>query len=136
MDLADAEFAPEGYVTEDDWLHPSLGHTGTRLACYPVRQRPNANRQIILDTEVMFQFFDAYDRQIDPEQAVSPARIEQFAERFLRALQKGNSPSTDHTWFFNLIDLEYPRDPTGNRTRFEARILVKSGNPSIVETTG
>lgn len=135
MALADAEFAPEGYVTEDDWLHPSLGHTGTRMAVYPVRQRPASNA-LIFDTEVTFQFFDHYDREIDPEQAVSPARIENFAERFMRALQGGNSPSTPHTWFFNLLEIEYPRDPTGNRTRFEARIQAKSANPTIHETTG
>ena len=136
MALADAEFAAEGWVTEDDWLHPSLGHTGTRMACYPEAQAPNGNYGLVLDTEVHFQFFGYYDREIDPEQAVSPAVVEQYAERFMRRLQSGNSPSTQYMWYLNLLDLTYPPDPTGNKTRFVARIAVRSGDPSLVETTG
>lgn len=136
MAIADAEFAPEGFVTEDDWLHPSLGHEGTRLACYPEAQAFSRSEALVMDTEIHFQFFDYYDRQIDPEQAVSPVQIEQYAERFIRALQRNNSPSTDHLWYFNLVDIEYPRDPTGNKTRFVARIVAKSGDPSIIETAG
>lgn len=136
MQIADAEFAAEGWITASDWLHPSLGHSGTRMGCYTEVQAPNREHGLILDTEVHFQFFGYYDKEIDPEQAVDPAIVENYAERFMRALQVGNAPNLSHAWFLNLMDITYPGDPTGNKTRFIARIAVRSGDPSLVETTG
>lgn len=134
--LVEAEFAAENLVVEDDKLHESLGHEGPRLAVYPERERPMGSNRLVLNTELIFQFFDSYERDIDPEQAVSPAIIEEKAERFKRALQKGNSPSTGHLWYFDIEQIEYPRDPTGNKSRFVATILARSQNAGLVETTG
>jgi hypothetical protein len=133
--VIDAEFVVEGIVAEHDKIHESLGHLGPRVAIYPDSEGPaieDANQQI---TDLTVQFFGKYDRQIDPEQRVDPRAIVDLAHRFRMAFytyERAN-PGTDDVWFMHVLDIRYPDDPTGNKTRFVARIRCYGTNAALIE---
>lgn len=134
--LVEAEFAAEGFKVTNDRIHASLGHDRTRLGCFPGRETTFAANQLVLETEVVFQFYGKYNKDVDPEQKVDPAQVEGYAERFRQALENGNSPGTRAVWYFTVQEIAYPPDPTGNMTRFEARVLARGENSNLVESTG
>lgn len=133
--LLDAEFAPEGFATDNDRLHGSIGWKGTRIATSPVRSSPKANDFNVMRMELLVQFYGKWSKEVNPEQKVDPEVIEVFAERFRRALRTGD-PNTSSVWFFRLLSISYPPDPTGNLTRFEAQVEAVANNPALLETTG
>lgn len=119
----------------DDRLHESLGSKGTRIGTYPVRARPRLNNQLVMESEIVVQYFGRWRKEINPEQKVDPAITETVAERFRRALRTGD-PNSGRVWYFELQSLEYPPDPTGNITRFVATVIARGDNPALIETTG
>jgi len=133
--LIEAEFAVEGFTVADDHLHESIGWEGTRLATSPLRERPLAKDNAVLICEIKFQFYGKWKKEIDPETKVNPAKIENYAERFRRAIEAGD-PHTSSVWYFNLLEIAYVHDPTGNKTRFEARVDAVTSNSAIWETSG
>lgn len=135
MALLAQEFKPEGIEIVGDLLHRSVGNKGARIGVSPLREAPWTKSSLILQTNVFVQFYNQWEEIIDPLQIVDPTTIEVFAERFKRKLFK-NDPNTNSTWFFSLISLAYPPDPTDNITRFEATVTAWGNNPSVVETLG
>lgn len=131
-----AEFAAEGWVPVADILHKSLGRDGkTRIGVSPMRESAIANNALLQRHTILVQFYRPWKDIIDPDQIVDPTDIETLAERFKRSLVR-NDPDTNSAWYFELQDIEYPHDPTGNATRFEARVIAWGSNTSLVETTG
>lgn len=129
------EFDDELYITfQRDRLHESLGSDG-RLY---VGVSPNEDRadNIELSAEVMLQFYDAYDLEIDPQQQVDPSVVTNKAERMRRALAYVRTTGTDHVWFFDVTTTRYPTDPTGNKSRFEMVIRARGNNSGLIETIG
>jgi hypothetical protein len=135
IDLLEEEFTSEAFPVVSDRLHPSLGYTETMIGVYPVREAHSTVGNV-LEIEVMVQFYAYWEKKVDNFQQADPALIENFAERFRRRLQTANSPGTPHMWFYYIEDITYPPDPTGNITRWEARILGRGNNSEIIETTG
>jgi hypothetical protein len=133
--LLKVEYAPERIPVLSDRLHASVGNQGAKIGVSPVRETPWSRSAIALQTSILVQFYDNWDQIIDPTQTVDPAKIENHAERFKRLL-RDNDPQTDHTWYFTLVELSYPPDPTDNITRFEATVTAWGNNPALVETTG
>lgn len=130
------EFAAEGFPIYDDRLHPSLGGEGkTRIATSPIRSTPMASNKMVLITEILVQFYGKWTKKVDNEQQVDPLRIETFAERFRRRMHISD-PHRPDAWYFDVREITYPHDPTGNITRFEARVAVVGNNPALIETTG
>lgn len=135
--LLGTEFAPEQFPVRDDKLHASLGSKATTLGVYCARTISSPRDRYVSEIEVVVQFYARYDLRVDPEQTVSPKPIEAFAERFRQALQAGSSdPNTGSVWYFTLERIDYPDDPTGNKTRFEAYLRARGNNTALVETTG
>jgi hypothetical protein len=129
------EFAAEGIVVRPDKLHESLGQ-GTPIAgSYPEGERPHASG-IVATTVITVQVFMAWDPQIDPTQAVDPALIEAWSWRFQRAVKTAAMPNVQNLSYYNVAEILYPDDPTGNKTRFYATVIGYGANPSIGETTG
>lgn len=136
----DTEFAPEGLVCLPDRLHEAITHqaAGVSVDNEVVTQAGIVNR-----IEISLQVFQAVDLQIDPEQQVDPGNIIGWAHRLMRRFQSphpvsGNMWSTldtDSAYWFNLVAISYPLDPTGNKTRFEMDLDGFGDNPSLVETT-
>lgn len=135
--LLATEFAAEQFPIRDDKLHASLGSKGTILGVYCDRTVSSPRNRYVSEIEVVVQFYARYDLRVDPEQSVSPKVIEAFADRFRRALQAGGAdPNTGSVWYFTLERIDYPDDPTGNKSRFEAYLRARGNNTALVETTG
>lgn len=124
---------PATVQIKNDRLHPSQGSKGTVVGTSPVRSYPDQHNAQQLDIEILVQFFGRWRKEINPEQSVDPAAAEAFAERFRAALRDGD-PDTNGVWFFRLTSLDFPPDPTGNITRFEARVVAVGNNTALLET--
>jgi hypothetical protein len=133
--MIDAEFAPEGIVTQHDNLHESLGFQGPVAGISPARDLVNRNN-LIQETSLEVKLYNTWVKLVDPTQAVDPRIITNYAERFRRGLQSIVVPSTgiDVMWYFNLVQIEYPNDPTGNKSRFVATVRAWGNNSALVET--
>jgi hypothetical protein len=134
--LLTTEFTADGFLITGDKLHKSLGHDGqTRIGVSPIQEIPWQKDNNVALISLLVQFYGAWEARIDPELQVDPDAVEVYAERFKRRLQ-GNDPDVATAWYFNLADIVYPEDPTGNITRFEAKVTTYGTNTSLVATTG
>lgn len=133
---------PGPFTFYDDRLHDARGSDGELApggalgGVYPERSVERPGQGVVLETTAVIQLFGYWERQIDPTQTVSPATIEEHAERIRRAVQGASYTADNHLWFFQVIEMDYPKDPTGNITRCVARVRAYSDNSAIVETTG
>lgn len=134
--IIDAEFAVEGFTVLNDRLHESLGNNGTRLGISPNRERLLSGNDTVLTVEIFFQFYGKWNEEIDPTTKVDPAKFENYAERFRRAIEAASHVGDSHLWYFRLLEVNYPPDPTGNKSRFEATLLGYGNNAALVESTG
>lgn len=139
--IIEAEFAVEisnqNWTVHDDKLHRSLGGDGqSRFGLSPNTDQPWGRDQQVQITEVLVQFYGAYELEVNPEQHVDPAGVEAVAERLKRALKQATDPADPRAWFFNALTTTYLDDPTGNKTRFELVVQGYGNNAALVETTG
>lgn len=116
----------------NDRLSPSLGISKPVAACFPLRERANDDHGVVLEVEIGIQFYLRWNKQVEPTEVVDPAAIEDAAERFRGLIRE--LEGDDNRWFYNVDLINYPPDPTGNMTRFEAVVRVSGRNNSIVET--
>lgn len=135
-----AEFSVE--LASDDWhlwddkLHRALGEDGNYFGTSPNSESPWARDNQVLQTDILVQFYGKWDKEVDPKQQVDPAIVETYSERLKRRIRSTGDNPTSHGWYFNLIRVDYPDDPTGNKTRFEAILQGYGNNSVLVETTG
>lgn len=138
--VAGTVFAPEigtGWLLLDDKLHRSVGHDGIgRIGISPNSAQPWPRDQQVEAVEVLVQVYGPYELKVDANQTVDPAVVEDFAERFQRGIKAAGTASTSRSWYYNVIRVEFPDDPTGNKSRFEAVLQGYGQNPALVETTG
>ena len=129
-----AEFAPEGIVFKSDKMHAAMGNQGHVGAVYPDSEYTRDRRAIEQITTVYIQVFAKWQKEVDPSQQFDPTLVEGWADRLRTALKAVQTPALDHQWFFFLTQVDYTDDPTGNRSRFLARVQGHSGNSNLVET--
>lgn len=136
-DIIDNEFAPEGYKVIFDNLHESLGRQAVAVGVAPMEEAP-WNDALALEIWVEVRFYDLWKQEISPDTVVNPTRITAFAERLRDAVRRYNKDyfGTSRLWFFDLQRIQYPNDPTGNKTRFHATIRAYGNNAGLVETSG
>jgi hypothetical protein len=138
--IIDTEFAAEGLVAIHDELHESLGSQGTVIGISTDERGDvvNAANGLVLETWIQVRFQGGYNLQVNPSQTVDPRIITNYAERLRRAIRTANSPhfGTSQAWYYQITEIRYPRDPTGNKTRFFATIRAYGNNSALVETTG
>lgn len=134
--MLETTYAADGVEVRDDKLHASLGDKGTLLGVFTNRSTAGAANKLFNEYELVVQFYGSYLLEVKREQTVSPGVIENYAERFRRALQVGVDPRTGAVWYFELIRVVYPDDPTGNKSRFEAFVLARGNNAALIETVG
>lgn len=131
-----AEFTDQTYFFAADELHESLGSDGRiKVGVAPDRDTPRAGDMLLQETWFHVQWFGRWDPQIDPTQKVDPTPITVIAERLRRALRVASASIDDQVWYFNVVNVEYPRDPTGNKTRFVMTCQCYGTNSALVETT-
>lgn len=135
--LLEEEFEEEGLAIRSDRLHESLGTDGPVGGVYPAQTAPNVSNEVILESVVHVQLFRKWTPEINPKQAVDPGDIEEWAERLRRACQADHAAvGTKYLWFYSVVKIEYPADPSGNISRLIATVLARAQNPALVETTG
>lgn len=132
----ETEFAVEGFKLSFDHLHEAMGRDRVAVGIAPVEERASASRRVIAEHTLEVRFFDLWTDEVRPDTIVNPSKITAYAERFKRCLLAVNSPGTQMSWFFDVERIQFPNDPTGNKTRFIATIRAVGNNSSIVETTG
>lgn len=131
------EFAVEGFTAILDDIHESVGWNGPRIGIAPMYDIPKPDGYIVQETWIQLQFFNSWVKDINPDQTVDPSIIANFAERFRRRARTTSfNVGTQEVWYFNIERVDYPRDPTGNKTRFVATIRAFGQNAGLVETIG
>lgn len=133
--IVQAEFAGDGVNVRADKLHDSLGFDGPVAAAYPERQQTGEDG-ISEHMLVMVQLFRRYSLEIDPQQRVDPALIESWVGRLQRALAAADDPEQEGIWYYNVAGVEYPDDPTGNKSRALIAIEGFGNGPRMFETAG
>lgn len=124
-----------GLDVRSDKLNESQGQDSDIGAVYPSNAMENPRDGLVLDTTVYVQLFRKWDNRLDAKQVVDPAAIEEWAERLRRACQADlATPGDEHVWYFRVVRVDYPPDPSGNISRLLATVAVDSQNPALVET--
>jgi len=132
--IIDAEYAPEAYTAIHDFLHPAVGREGTRIGIAPESQEALSGNMYQQNIYITVKFYRRWDEDVDETKKVDPRPITEFAERFQNAVRGNDQIGTDSSWYFNVVRIRYPNDPTGNKTRFEADLVAYGSNPTLVET--
>lgn len=133
----DLEFAPEHFVLDYDNLHESLGRDGVYAGIAPTEDEAQRDKRLVQSTWVEVRFYDLWTDEIEPTTAIDPRRITQFAERFRDVIRRANdnTAGTSALWFFDVDRIQYPNDPTGNKSRFVATIRCMGNNNNLIETS-
>lgn len=133
--IVNSTFAAEGIVAIHDKPHPALGYDGPVVGIFPSYDQPNTRTKVAEEAYVEIHYLDAWDKQVNPTQAVDPRIITEKAFRLKRAIKTANVHLGSNMWFFNVERTEYPDDPTGNKTRFFMVIRAWGNNPALAETS-
>lgn len=134
--IINSEFADEQPEVLHDELHESLGQDGIYVGIAPVRAVPVPNNRVAQHTLLHVQFFDLWEKRVDPHMIVDPRRITDFAYRLQDAIRRASVTANGNMWYFQWEGTEFPRDPVGNKTRFDMTIRAWGNNAALVETTG
>lgn len=136
-DAFDAEFASEGFTMTFDNLHESLGRNRVDVGISPEEDNVNMRNALVQETWVEVKFYDLWRQEITPDTVVNPTRITSFAQRFRDCLRTTSvsTPGTGMVWYFDVRNIRYPNDPTGNKTRFVASVRAYGNNSNLTETT-
>lgn len=121
-------------IIQHDRIHESLGFDRRDY----IGISPEREPAIGLETriEALIQYYGGYSTEVDPLQIVDPRIITNKAERLRRAIQAAQVVANDQLWYLDVVAVDYPNDATGNKSRFEMRVLGRGNNSAIVETTG
>lgn len=136
--IIDAEFTDLAVVTQHDNLHESLGYMGTVAGVAPEYERPQGNDAVVNEIYLKVKFYGMFIKDVDNQQTVDPRVAATWAERFRRAVQAHNQAATGTTtlWYMSVTSVDYPKDPTGNKSRFEATVRAYGQNTALTETIG
>ncbi len=134
--IIDAEWSVEGWTAIHDNLHAGIGLEGTRIGIAPEDETPRGGRMVQTDIAITVKFYRRWDDTVNYTKKVDPRQIAEHAERFRKAIREYSGPHSGKVWYFNLVRLRYPNDPTGNKTRFEADLVAYGNNTALLETTG
>lgn len=132
--IIDTEFSDLGVTAEHDYLHDSLGAEARAVGVSPIAERPRAGELAVQETNVRVQFFDFWEPEADPTASVDPRIVAGYAQRLRDAIRVARTTGTDAVWFFDVVGVEYPRDPVGNLSRFVATVRAYGNNSALVET--
>lgn len=123
IDIVEDEFTAEAITVTNDKLPRAAGKDGATVAAvYPEAEYERPGRVIELVVPVVLQIYMAYEAEPDETIAVDPTVIEGYADRLREAFRTQSSGNTGDMWFLRLQRIDYPDDPTGNKSRLEARI--------------
>lgn len=126
-------FSAESVTVEPTKLLRAAARDGrTRVACSPdsAAEVPRAVNE--LEVSLLVQYYLPFDDEPDENRTVDPGPIEAIADRLRRAFGPNSSGITADQWFIRLRSITYPDDPTGHKTRLEARVTAWCENPAAL----
>lgn len=131
--VVEAEFADLGWTVANDKLPRAAGKDGrAKLAVWPEGTFEQFRDANVLDIEVILQVYLAYEAEPDEHIVRDPGEIEAIADRLRRAFsEEANVGGTSDFWFLRISRIDFPDDPTGNKTRLEARFTARCDNPTL-----
>lgn len=137
ISVFNAEFAPEGFVMIPDNLHEALGRYRVDVGIAPTDDSPMVTNRIAREMRMEVKFYGLWTDEISPDTMVDPTPITEYAERLMDALRRSQAtdPGSGKVWYFDVDRVQYPNDPTGNKTRFIMTIRAFGNNMNLVETT-
>lgn len=132
------EFSVEGFTAIHDMLHESLGQQRVTIGISPEVDRPMLGNRAVTEHRLLVQFYDFWKDEISPDTQINPLKITGYAERFKRAVKAATTPmaGTPELWYYDVDEITYPLDPTGNKSRFHAIVRAYGNNTNLIETTG
>lgn len=131
--VVETEFAPQSISVEADKLLRAAGRDGrTRVACSPVSESEVPRNVNELQVDLLLQYYLPFNDEPEENYAVDPTAIEAVADRLRRAFRTQSGGTTSDMWFLRLRRIEYPDDPTGNKSRLEAYITAWCDNPAAL----
>lgn len=130
--IFDSEFTTEGFVAAHDKLLRAAGMDGEAHAAVSVNNARADNRVASqLNVEVLIQLYLGFDPNPDPNRVVDPRVIQGYGDRLRAAFDpQATSGTTSDMWYFTVRDIDYPDDPTGNKSRLEATLIGYADNLS------
>lgn len=129
IDIVEDEFSAEGLIVTNDKLTRAAGKEGATVAAvYPEAEYERPGQVIELVVPVVLQIYMAYTAEPDETIQVDPGVIEDYGDRLREAFRTQSSGNTSEMWFLRLTRIDYPDDPTGNKSRLEARIEGHGNN--------
>ena len=112
-----------------------MGSDGAYCGVSTQRQAPRSGQMNDQEITVLVQFHLQYpkERPIEPKRVVDPTAIETVAEAFQLAVEDNGkgSGNTSGRWYFNIIGIDYPDDPIGQKSRAEITVVSHGTNPAI-----
>lgn len=135
--IIDAEFEPENITAIFDNLHEALGRFAVAVGIAPIEDVVQNSNAVVQETWVEVKFYDLWTDEVDPGTIIDPTKITDYAERFRDACRRSQAtdPRTGMVWYFDVRRIQYPNDPTGNKSRFVATIRAFGNNAGLVETS-
>ena len=130
QDILNAEFKTERISVRVGFTDNSLAQYGLVAAVYPISEEPQPDDRLALLTTIGVDFLTIWEPDPDVDRIVDPATIEDYAYRFRTALGAYQQTGTSTIWWFQLEELTYETDPTGNISRFNAVVVAYGQNPA------
>lgn len=132
--IFDDEFTTEGFVAGNDKLLRAAGKDGSAQAAVSANfSEPDRNVQCQLNVEVLVQLYLAFDPTPNDSLVIDPTTIQNYGARIRSAFSPAaTSGISDELWYFTVGRIEYPDDPTGNKTRLEARVIGYADNQAAM----
>ena len=128
IDILNTEFKSDRISVRPGFTDNSLGQTGLVAAVYSIGEEPNPDDRLALMTTLQVEFLSIWEPDPDVDRVVDPATIESYAHRFRTAVADYAQTGTSDIWWFQLEELTYETDPTGNYSRFSARFTAYGHN--------
>lgn len=137
QDTIASVYSAESYTAGTDKFGRSKGMNEDHDAAFIsvtadwARERPG--KAYILDVSLTVQFYLGFDAQPDENITRDATVIQAFAGRLRDAFGgQGASVQVGDAWYLRLTGIDYPPDPTGNKTRFEATFVGEATNSAAL----
>ena len=130
QEIIATEFKDENVQVRSGFADASLGQYGPVASVSPVSEEPGVDDRLQLVTTLALEFFASWQPETDPDIPVDPEVIESYVYRLRLALAAYTQTPDSTIWWFQLDEVVYEPDPTGNITRFVASVTAHGNNPA------
>lgn len=122
-----------GVTVEHDRFGRSTGRHGGPRVGVAVDDAGEQQRQVNnLVVTATLQWYNAYEAEPDENIVVDPRDIAATGDALRRAFADTSDGDSADLWYLRLTRIEYPVDPTGNKSRLEAHFQAWAHNTAAL----